>query len=174
MGVNENVYGQFGQIALKIYCSDLVELQRTAEAIQAVIATVPGVADLGIVKSAPVPQLQLRPQRELLGRFGLSMTEVQHFISVAIGGSPVGTFWEGERSFDVVLRLPESVRDTLDKISALRIPTKSGAPSVCGWSGCPYRSRRRLALSLSLVTLARRGLLMPSAARSGPPSQPPP
>lgn len=125
--VNENIYGQFGQIALKIYHHDLKELQATAEAALSAIGEVRGVADLGIVKSAPVPQLQVRPQRELLGRFGLSMAEVQHFISVALGGSPVGTLWEGERNFDVVLRLPDAARNTIEKISALRIPTKSGA-----------------------------------------------
>lgn len=125
--VNENIYGQFGQIALKIYFNDLKDLQATAELAESVIATVPGVADLGIVKSASVPQLQIRPRREMLGRFGLSMADVQHFISVALGGSPVGTLWEGERNFDVVLRLPDATRDNIEKIGALRIPTKSGA-----------------------------------------------
>lgn len=125
--VNQNIYGQMGQIALKIYYNDLKELQATAEAAQSAIAQVAGVADLGIVKSAPVPQLQILPRREMLGRFGLSMADVQHFITVALGGSPVGTLWEGERNFDVVLRLPEAARDTFDKIGALRIPTKSGA-----------------------------------------------
>ncbi len=125
--VNESVYGQMGQIALKIYHNDLRELQETAEAAKLAISKVRGVADLGIVKSAPVPQLQIHPQRELLGRFGLSMAEVQHFITVAVGGSPVGTLWEGERNFDVVLRLPESARNTIERISALRIPTKTGA-----------------------------------------------
>lgn len=125
--VNENIYGQFGQVALKIYFHDLKELQTTAEATQAVIATVPGVADLGIVKSASVPQVQIRPRREMLGRFGLSMADVQHFITVALGGSPVGTLWEGERNFDVVLRLPDGARDSIEKIAALRIPTKTSA-----------------------------------------------
>lgn len=125
--VNQNVYGQMGQIALKIFYNDLKELQAKAEAAQSAIAGVRGVADLGIVRSAPVPQLQIRPQRELLGRFGLSMSEVQHFITVAIGGSPIGTLWEGERNFDVVLRLPDAARDTVEKISVLRIPTKTGA-----------------------------------------------
>jgi cobalt-zinc-cadmium resistance protein CzcA len=125
--VNQSVYGQMGQIALKIFYHDLKELQSTAEATRDAIATVKGVADLGIVKSAPIPQLQIHPQRELMGRFGLSMAEVQHFISVAVGGSPVGTLWEGERNFDVVLRLPDAARNTVEKISMLRIPTRSGA-----------------------------------------------
>lgn len=125
--VNENIYGQFGQVALKIYHPDLKELQGVAEQVKQAVAGVRGVADLGIVKSADVPQLQLRPRREALGRFGLTMAEVQSFITVALAGSPVGTFWEGERPCDLVLRLPEGSRDSVEKIRALRIPTRSGA-----------------------------------------------
>ncbi|HEX6241730.1 MAG TPA: efflux RND transporter permease subunit, partial [Polyangiales bacterium] len=88
---------------------------------------VPGVADLGIVKSGTVPHLQIRPQRERLGRFGISMEDLQGFLSTALGGALVGELWEGERSFDIVLRLPENKRDTVEEISALRVPTPTGA-----------------------------------------------
>ena len=125
--VNENIYGQFGQIALKIFYNDLGELQNVAEATKRALSTVPGVADLGIVKSAEVPQLQIIPKRELLGRFGLSMEEVQHFIATALGGRAVGNLWEGERSFDVVLRFPDAARDTIEQIQSLRMPTRAGA-----------------------------------------------
>jgi cobalt-zinc-cadmium resistance protein CzcA len=124
--VNENISGQFGQIALKIYSDDLVDLQRTAEATKAAIEEVPGVADLGIVKSGEVPQIQIKPKREMLGRFGLDMQEVQSFVSTAMGGRAVGQLWEGDKSFDVVLRLPESTRDTVEEIAALRVPTSTG------------------------------------------------
>lgn len=125
--VNENISGQFGQIALKIYADDLRVLQQTAEATKQVLASVPGIADLGIVKSGEVPQLQVHPRRESLGRFGLTMEELQAFLSTALGGQVVGELWEGDRSFDVVLRLPEGARDTVEAISALRVPTRSGA-----------------------------------------------
>jgi cobalt-zinc-cadmium resistance protein CzcA len=125
--VNENISGQFGQVALKIYADDLNDLQATAEAAKQVLSTVPGVADLGIVKSGEVPQLQIQPDRQALGRFGVSMAELQGFVSMALGGNVVGTFWDRERSFDVVLRLPEAARDTLEQVSALRVPTANGA-----------------------------------------------
>ncbi len=125
--VNENISGQFGQIALKIFADDLHLLQQTAELTKQVLAKVPGVADLGIVKSGEVPQLQVRPRRESLGRFGLSMEELQAFLSTAVGGHVVGELWEGDRSFDIVLRLPEATRDTLEEIAALRVPISSGA-----------------------------------------------
>jgi cobalt-zinc-cadmium resistance protein CzcA len=125
--VNENISGQFGQIALKIYADDLHTLQRTAEVTKQVLASVPGVADLGIVKSGEVPQLQIHPRRESLGRFGISMEDLQNFLSTALGGHVVGELWEGERNFEVVLRLPDTARDTVEEISALRVPGAHGA-----------------------------------------------
>ena len=125
--VNENISGQFGQIALKIYANDLKDLQATAEASKNALAGVRGVADLGIVKSGEVPQIQILPKRKELGRFGLTMQDVQDVMSTALGGHDVGELWEGDRSFDVVLRFPEASRDTIEKVSSLRIPTPSGA-----------------------------------------------
>ncbi|MFO0727974.1 MAG: CusA/CzcA family heavy metal efflux RND transporter, partial [Myxococcota bacterium] len=124
--VNENISGQFGQIALKIYADDLKVLQRTAEATKNAIADVPGVADLGIVKSGEVPQIIVRPRRSELGRFGLTMGDVQAYLSMALGGRVVGQLWDRDRSYDIALRLPEASRDTIEEISRLRIPNKGG------------------------------------------------
>jgi cobalt-zinc-cadmium resistance protein CzcA len=125
--VNENISGQFGQVALKIYSNDLKALQSVAEQAKQALAGVPGIADLGIVKSGVVPQLQITPRREMLGRFGLSMHDMQAFLSTALGGRTVGVLWEGNRAFDVVLRLPEAARESVEKVMALRVPTASGA-----------------------------------------------
>lgn len=120
--VNENISGQFGQIAVKVYGDDLDALQAYAESVKAAIATVDGVADLGIVKSGEVPQIQVTPDRLALGRYGMSLGEFQHVFQTAIGGTPVGDYWEGERRFDVVMRLPEAERDDVEKIRKLRVP----------------------------------------------------
>jgi cobalt-zinc-cadmium resistance protein CzcA len=125
--VNESIAGQQGQVALKIYSDDLDALQAAATAAKAALEGVRGVADLGIVKAGVVPQIQIEPKREALGRFGLTMADLQSFVSMALGGHAVGDLWEGDRSFDVVLRLPEAERDSVERISSLRIPTGSGA-----------------------------------------------
>lgn len=125
--VNENISGQFGQVALKIYGDDMMKLQTAAMDAKAAIEKVPGVADLGIVKSGNVPQLRFTPSREAMGRFGLSMDEVQHFLATALGGKVVGELWEGERSFDVVVRFPDRARDSVESIERLQAPTSSGA-----------------------------------------------
>jgi cobalt-zinc-cadmium resistance protein CzcA len=124
--VNENISGQVGQIALKIYSNDLSDLQLTAEACKTALIPVRGVTDLGIVKSGVVPQIQVTPQRKTLGRFGLTMDDVQAVLSTALGGSAVGELWEGDRSFNIVLRLPAASRDSIEEVSALRVPTPSG------------------------------------------------
>ncbi len=125
--VNDSISGQPGQVAVKVYGNDLDELQKAAEAAKKTLSTVRGVADLSIVKAGVVPQIQVKPKREQLGRFGMMMEDVQGFISMALGGSVVGDLWERDRSFNVVLRLPEDSRDTLEKISSLRVPSPMGA-----------------------------------------------
>ena len=124
--VNENISGQFGQIALKIYGDDLKVLQDIAEHTKATIADVPGVADLGIVKSSEIPQLQIEPDRVALGRYGLDMEDFQHAVQAALGGQPVGVFWDGERRFDVVLRYPAAARDDAEKIRKLQVAVPGG------------------------------------------------
>jgi heavy metal efflux system protein len=125
--VNENISGQFGQVALKIYGEDMMKLQAAALAAKDAIGGVHGVADLGIVKSGNVPQLHFSPSREAMGRFGLSMDEVQGFLATALGGTVVGELWEGQRSFNVVLRLPDRARESVESIEHLLVPTSSGA-----------------------------------------------
>jgi cobalt-zinc-cadmium resistance protein CzcA len=124
--VNENISGQFGQIALKLYGDDLKVLQAYAEKVKGVIGDVPGVADLGIVKSGEVPQIQLRPDREALARFGLDVSDFQHVFQAAVGGVAVGTFWEGEVPRDLVLRFAQGARDDVEKIRKLPIAVSGG------------------------------------------------
>jgi len=125
--VNENVSGQQGQVALKIFSPNGTELQKAAEETKAALSQVRGVADLGIVKSGEAPQLQVQPNREMLGRFGLTMQDVQGFLSTALAGRSAGVLWDGDRAFDVVLRLPSGTRETEEQLGLLRIPTPSGA-----------------------------------------------
>ena len=125
--VSESIAGQQGQVALKIYSSSMDDLRQAADEAKTALATVRGVADLGIVKSGVMPQVQVKPRREQLGRFQLTMKDVQSFLATALGGTPVGTLWEGDKSFDIVLRLPDSARETVEQLAALRVPTPSGA-----------------------------------------------
>jgi len=125
--VNENISGQFGQIAVKIYGDDLEALQQTAEKTQAAIAQVPGAADLGIVKSGEMPQIAVRLDREALARYDLDLGDVQDYIETAMAGHAASELWEGEKRFDVTVRLPSATREDVGSIRNIMLPLKSGA-----------------------------------------------
>ncbi|HEY3358900.1 MAG TPA: CusA/CzcA family heavy metal efflux RND transporter [Polyangia bacterium] len=124
--VAENISGQFGQIALKISGEDLEALQKAAERAKAVIATVPGAADLGIVRSGNMPQMAVRIDRKALARYDLDLAAVQDYIETAMGGHAASDLWEGEQKFDVTVRLPRASREDVGSIRRVMIPLKNG------------------------------------------------
>ena len=124
--VNENISGQSGQIALKLFGHDLGVLEDLAERVKSAISHVPGVADLGVIKSSEIPQLQVDPDRAALGRYGLDMEDFQHILQAALGGQPVGVFWDGEARHNIVLRYPTAARDDVEKIRKLQVPVQGG------------------------------------------------
>ncbi len=124
--VAENISGQFGQVALKIYGEDLDQLQSAADKATATIGQVPGAADVGIVKSGETPQIAVRLDRAALARYNLDLGEVQNFIETAMGGHVASEIWEGERRFDVTVRLPRSTREDADSIRRIMLPLQSG------------------------------------------------
>lgn len=124
--VNESISGQQGQVAVKLYGDDLVALQKQAERVKQVLSSVPGIADLALVKSGSVEQIQVQPDRVALARYGMTIGEFQHVFQTAVGGRPVDEFWEGERRFDVVLRLPSTERDDVEKLKKLRVAVEGG------------------------------------------------
>jgi heavy metal efflux system protein len=123
--VLENISGQQGQIAVKLYGEDLDELQRGAEKAKEIIAGVPGVADLALVKSGESPQMAIKIDRDALARYDLDLDDVQEYIETAMAGHVASEFWEGEKRFDVTVRLPRSTREDITAIRELRIPLKN-------------------------------------------------
>ena len=146
--VNENISGQFGQVAVKLYGSDLTVLQGAAERAKNAIAKVPGVADLGIVKSGEVPQLQIEPDRQALARYGMDLDDFQHIVGMALGGQPVGVFWDGEARHDIVLRLPLAARNDVEKLRKLMVP-------VAGGTSVPLDSMAKVGLGFGRASINR-------------------
>jgi len=125
--VNENISGQFGQIAVKIYGEDLDRLQDAAQKAETTIAGVVGVADLGIVKSGEMPQIAVTLDRPALARYDLDLADVQDYVETAMGGHVASELWEGEKRFDVTVRLPSATREDIGSIKGLMLPLKNGA-----------------------------------------------
>jgi len=126
--VNENISGQFGEIALKIYGEDMDALQAAAEKAKNTIALVPGVADLGIVKAGEMPQIAINVDRRALARYDMDLGDVQDYIETALSGHVASELWEGEKRFDVTVRLPSASREDVGSIRRILLPLKDGTP----------------------------------------------
>ncbi|PUE06670.1 CusA/CzcA family heavy metal efflux RND transporter [Limnohabitans sp. T6-5] len=114
-----------GQIVIKIAGDDLVVLKETAEAIEREIKQVKGVSRAEIDRQGELPQLLINIQREQAARYGLNVGDVQDVIEAALAGKGATTLWDGERRFDVAVRLPQERRN-ISELSAIPIPTPDG------------------------------------------------
>ncbi|MFT3997078.1 MAG: CusA/CzcA family heavy metal efflux RND transporter [Asticcacaulis sp.] len=126
MRFNELLSGVRADVAVKIYGDDLDVLLEKGEAIGTVMEGIEGAQDVGVEQVTGLPVLQIRPDRAALARLGLNVEDVQAVVATAIGGTVAGQMFEGDRRFDIVVRLPEAIRGNLDEIGRLRVPLKSG------------------------------------------------
>ncbi len=124
--VAENISGQFGQVAVKIYGDDLQKLHDFSDRARDVIARVPGASDVGVVKSSESPQMVVKLDRQALARYDLDMADVQDYVETSLGGHVATELWEGQRRFDVTVRLPPADRSDMNAIRAIRIPLPGG------------------------------------------------
>ncbi len=97
-------------IAVKVFGEDLSTLRSLAGQVQAAMKDVPGVVDLAVEPQTDVPQTVIRPRFAALAQVGLTPGELAEFVETAFLGHPVGQFWEGRRTYDLVVRLPNSHR----------------------------------------------------------------
>ena len=114
-----------GQIVIKIAGDDLVQLKQTAEAIEREIKQVKGVSRAEIDRQGELPQLLIHIQREQAARYGLNVGDVQDVIEAALAGKGATTLWDGERRFDVAVRLPQE-RRSISELAAIPIPRPDG------------------------------------------------
>jgi cobalt-zinc-cadmium resistance protein CzcA len=126
MRFNELLSGVRADVAVKVFGDDLEQLLAIGNEIKAVVEGVEGAQDVGVEQVTGLPVLQITPDRAALARLGISMADVQEVVSASIGGVVAGQVFEGDRRFDVVVRLPESVRENTAAIGRLQIPVSSG------------------------------------------------
>ena len=128
MRFNELISGVRSDVAVKIYGDDLDVMNGTAGEIETVLKTIPGAADVKVEQTTGLPMLTVRLDREALARYGLPAADVQELISTALGGTTVGQIFEGDRRFDLVVRLPENLRTDLTYLQNLPVPLPHSAP----------------------------------------------
>jgi heavy metal efflux system protein len=122
MRMNELISGVRADVAIKVYGDDLETLIEVGEAIEKIANAVPGAADVKLEQTTGLPLLSVIPDRAALVRYGLNPGDVQATVGTAIGGEVAGQFFEGDRRFDIVVRLPESIRSNTAALNDLPIP----------------------------------------------------
>lgn len=139
MRFNELIAGIRSDVGVKIFGDDLDVLAGIAQQVNGVVRGIEGAADVKTEQVAGLPILTVKLDRQALSRYGLSLGEVQNLIEIAIGGKPAGKLFEGDRRFDIVVRLPESLRADPDAIKSLPIPLPPGediaAVTKTAWPG---------------------------------------
>jgi cobalt-zinc-cadmium resistance protein CzcA len=121
MRFNELIAGVRGDVAIKLYGDDLAEMSQAAGRIAAALQSVDGAADVKIEQTDGFPTLDVHFDRDAIARYGLSLQDVTDTVATAMGGREAGLVFEGDRRFDVVVRLPETVRDDLGAVGALPV-----------------------------------------------------
>jgi cobalt-zinc-cadmium resistance protein CzcA len=124
--MEEAVSGVKGELAVKIFGSDLKDLEKTGEQIMDVMKTVPGVADLGLFRVLGQPNVNIKVDRAKADRYGINASDIQDAVQTAIGGNPVSQILIGEQRFDLVPRYQEQFRSSLDAIKNIRLLAPSG------------------------------------------------
>ena len=121
MRFNELIAGVRSELAIKIYGDDLNVLIELSEQIAGITRSVRGAVDVRTEQAAGLPMLTVTPRRERLAALGLSVDNVQNALQTAMGGRAASQLFEGDRRFDIVVRLPENLRTALDVLSRLPI-----------------------------------------------------
>jgi cobalt-zinc-cadmium resistance protein CzcA len=124
--VEEAVSGVKGQLAVKLYGSDLRSLENYADQIVGVMSKVPGVADLGVFRVLGQPNVDVAVNRSKAARWGINVSDVQDAIQTAVGGNAVSQVLDGEMRFDLVARYLPQYRDTQEEISRIQLLAPSG------------------------------------------------
>jgi len=118
--------GTKANIAIKLFGDDLNDLYRTANVIKSEIEDIPGIGDLNVEQLIEIPQLKIKPRREMLANYGIGMNSFNSFISYAIGGQTVSDVYEEEKRFPIVVRMNDEYRSTMEGIRSSLIDTHDG------------------------------------------------
>ena len=122
MRFNELISGVRSDLAVKIYGDDLDQLLKSAQEVEAVVKTVDGAADVRTEQTSGLPVLSIMPDRKRLDLYGLNVSDVQEIIQTAFAGRAAGQVFEGDRRFDLIVRLPEHLREDIETLESLPIP----------------------------------------------------
>jgi len=122
MRFNELIAGVRSDVAVKVRGDDFGQMREAAEAVARVLQATPGSADVKVEETEGLPVMSVTPDLDAISRYGLSVRDVLDVVSAAVGGREAGQLFEGDRRFDLVVRLPEGMRSDPSALENLPIP----------------------------------------------------
>lgn len=126
MRFNELISGVRADLGIKIFGDDLDQLLTSAQQVLAALNTIEGVADARVEQVENLPVVSVIPNRTSLARYGLDLRALQDLVATAVGGEVAGLIYEGDRRFQLVVRLPEDIRRNLDRLGDLPLQLPGG------------------------------------------------
>ena len=126
MRFNELISGVRSDVAVKVFGDDLAVLLKNGEEIAELLEKISGAADVKVEQVSGLPVLSVSIDRARISRYGLNVADVQEVIEVAVGGKEAGQVFEGDRRFDLLVRLPERLREDMEAIKRLPVPLPAG------------------------------------------------
>lgn len=126
MRVAELIAGVRSDVAIKLFGDDLDTLKKESDEIAAIVTRIRGAADVKVEQTSGLPQLQIKPDRAAIARYGSNVEDVNNLVESIVAGKEAGQVYEGERRFDLVIRLNEGSSRDVETIKNLLIPTPNG------------------------------------------------
>lgn len=122
MRFNELIAGVRSDVAVKVFGDDMDILLETAERINLVLSKVQGASDVKVEQVTGLPLLTIKLDRNKLARFGIHLSDAQEVIEIAMGGKAAGDVFEGDKRFEIIVRLPEELRTNIEAMKRIPIP----------------------------------------------------
>ena len=125
--VNCLVSGVRSDLAVKVFGPDLDVLRREADRVRDVLVTIPGASEVQVEQTVGLPVLEIRARRDRLARYKVNVEDVQEVVETALGGKKASEFIEGQRRWDIIVRLPVEYRDTPEAIGNILVEAEDGS-----------------------------------------------
>ena len=124
--IDHMLSGTRASIAIKLFGTDLSRMYMMGNRIKTSISGIEGLVDVNVEQQTETPQLQIRAKRDMLAQYGITIEQFNKFVSLAFSGEKLSEIYEGQRSFDLVLKLNDDYTGSVDKVKAALIDTEDG------------------------------------------------
>lgn len=143
MRFNELIAGVRSDVAVKVFGDDFDQIGATAAKVANAMRSVPGAADVKVEQTTGLPMLDVKLDKQAIARYGLNVGDVLDVVSIAVGGREAGLVFQGDRRFDIIVRLPDRLRDDLATLENLPVPVRDTDGDAAKTSFIPLKTLAR-------------------------------